>query len=302
MSDAHGHDALAKPAAHAEDHGHAGDQPKKKEGGAKHHKANPHGGHDSHGQDAHASEKHPIFEKYVTTFHAAAEVESKVRKVLNKFQDQNTNEVLDQIVNELYPKEAEKSDFYSAIKSHVMPGVDYESAQALYGVPKHLLKKIIAGYETINDNLITQIAGQHAARVVAENTRSLPVQITNMAYDGHADEAKKIIAEIHGLLGEPAKKNKEIDLTEAVDPDRILEHAQGLGDIYHQIKQLTPRMKNPFSQYAKASHHGDVHSAGDHGQGPAHGHSAGHAPDPHKAHYHGPAKKADKHDAHAGHH
>jgi len=88
-----------------------------------------------------------------------------------------------------------------------------------YGIPKHRIKKILEGYESVTDNVLNSLVNSMSSALHAELTSHHPAALADIAYEDD-EAAKGILAELYRTSGGDqfaAEHAKEIKKLKGVD-------------------------------------------------------------------------------------
>lgn len=170
--------------------------------------------------------EHPIVGEYITASDISEEYLDNLKaEIFNKgFVGKKTNEKnIDDVVNFLHSDEVA-----GMIKERIgNPAKDLsnEAVLARFGLPKHRIKEILKGYESITEGVLVQLVGTLSAQMHGELTSHHAAEIANYAVTHGDAAARGIVTELYRVSGGDkyaAANKKTIDTL--VEPGKIHDH------------------------------------------------------------------------------
>jgi len=165
-------------------------------------------------------EEHDIVAQYEKAFGISEKYLAKLQaEILQKgFVGRATDEkTIDDVVNFLHSEDV-AGMIRKGLGSRAQDISDKELLQR-YGIPKHRIKKILAGYESVTDNVLNSLVNSMSSALHAELTSHHPAALADVAYEDD-EAAKGILTELYRTSGGDvfaSEHTKEIKELKGVD-------------------------------------------------------------------------------------
>ncbi|MBI2547820.1 hypothetical protein HYW21_00560 [Candidatus Woesearchaeota archaeon] len=182
--------------------------------------------HDAHGGNY---EKHPLvkqFEEAYTIsqhYHDRLEAEALRKGWVGKEVDKKT---LDEIVNFFHSDEV--VEFIKQSIGTRAEGLSKEVLLGKYGLPKHVIKDLIAYGKSISSQDIGRIVLNFQSRLHSQLSDHIAGSISNVAYDKGHEVAQNLVLDLYRTAGgDRYAASVEDRVRDLKAPDKILQHVQG---------------------------------------------------------------------------
>ena len=100
---------------------------------------------------------------------------------------------------------------------------------AKFSIPKHQIKQLLEGHESLTDDILDQLADTLSSQVHAELTETHPGRLADIAYTEGIGTARNVLKGLYAEAGGSryARDNKKT-IDELADPGRVMQHTTQL--------------------------------------------------------------------------